>query len=46
MRDAAEEICIDESKINPDAICPEVWDPVLGWMKKYIRIHVKQKRMG
>ena len=28
--DAREEICIDESKINPDAICPEIFDPVLG----------------
>ena len=28
--DAKEEICIDESKINPDAACPEIFDPVLG----------------
>ena len=32
--DTAKEICIDESKINPDAICPEVWDPVLGCDEK------------
>ncbi|MEL1227879.1 MAG: kazal domain protein [Candidatus Neomarinimicrobiota bacterium] len=28
--DAKEEICIDESIINPDAACPEIFDPVLG----------------
>ena len=22
--------CIDESLINPDAVCPTVWDPVCG----------------
>ncbi|HAE49359.1 MAG TPA: kazal domain protein, partial [Tistrella mobilis] len=32
--DTAEKICIDESKINPDGICPEVWDPVLGCDEK------------
>ena len=28
--DTKEEICIDESNINPDAVCPEIFDPVLG----------------
>ncbi len=32
--DAKEEICIDESKINPDAVCPEIFDPVLGCDEK------------
>ena len=32
--DAKEEICIDESIINPDAACPEIFDPVLGCDEK------------
>jgi hypothetical protein len=28
--DAKEEKCIDESKINPDAACLEIFNPVLG----------------
>tara|TARA_B100000131_G_scaffold191526_1_gene184122 strand:- start:147 stop:353 length:207 start_codon:yes stop_codon:yes gene_type:complete len=32
--DAKEEICIDESKINPETACPEIFDPVLGCDEK------------
>ena len=32
--DTKEEICIDESNINPDAVCPEIFDPVLGCDEK------------
>tara|TARA_B100000902_G_scaffold321661_1_gene314672 strand:+ start:141 stop:311 length:171 start_codon:yes stop_codon:yes gene_type:complete len=32
--DTKEEICIDESQINPDAVCPEIFDPVLGCDEK------------
>ena len=28
--DKQDQSCIDESKINPDAVCPENYDPVLG----------------
>ena len=28
--DKQDQACIDESKINPDAVCPENYDPVLG----------------
>ena len=32
--DTKEEICIEDSNINPDAVCPEIFDPVLGCDEK------------
>ncbi|MAQ72099.1 MAG: kazal domain protein [Candidatus Marinimicrobia bacterium] len=28
--DIIEKNCIDESSIDPNILCPEVWDPVVG----------------
>ena len=44
--DAKEEICIDESKINPDVACPEIFAPVLGCDEKIYSNSCEAERNG
>ena len=44
--DAKEEICIDESNINPDAACPEVFDSVLGFDEQIYSNSCKAEKNG
>ena len=44
--DAKEEICIDESKINPDVACPEIFAPVLGCDEKIYSNSCKAEKNG
>ena len=44
--DTKEEICIDESNINPDAVCPEIFDPVLGCDEKVYSNSCEEEKNG
>ncbi len=44
--DAKEEICIDESIINPDAACPEIFNPVLGCDEQIYSNSCKAEKNG